>query len=323
VGRAGKIVLGILALILLAWGAGVFGVRVELFPRRPVGVDLWGGSGSEFTVDPPEKSDEIARLVERRLHVAIERPEASVTSRRGYVFVELPRATPERSRAMKRALETRGTFALKIVVDAEHDLGSQARLDALLAEVKEKKSSGTWRPDEPYDAVARKDGGEWLLLDNKKALSGSAIARAWPKPAEGSGPAIGFELKAEDEGAFYALTRDNVGRALAIVIDDLVYSAPVIRSAIGREGTIVGGSTGFDAEEAARLASALDTGPLPAKIELVGEVTFPPQLPSLIARIAAGAIGLLLLVGVVVASIVGKKPASVAVARVVAPPPQD
>lgn len=63
--------------------------------------------------------------------------------------------------------------------------------------------------------------------------------------------------------AMHALTSANVGRQLAIVIDETLLSAPTIRGPIRRRGTISGRWT---LDEASRLAQLLDNGALPCRV---------------------------------------------------------
>lgn len=90
-------------------------------------------------------------------------------------------------------------------------------------------------------------------------------------------PVVTFEL--DDKGArlFGGMTRDNIGRALAIVLDGEVIAAPVIRSAIFANGEISGG---FTTKEASNLALLLRAGALPAPLNLIEERTVGPDLGS-------------------------------------------
>ena len=68
-----------------------------------------------------------------------------------------------------------------------------------------------------------------------------------------------FQFNAEGGEIFQKLTGENIGKQLAIVLDDRVYSAPVIRSRIGSHGQIEGR---FSSAEAADLAVVLRSGSL-------------------------------------------------------------
>jgi preprotein translocase subunit SecD len=75
---------------------------------------------------------------------------------------------------------------------------------------------------------------------------------------------------------FARITSENIGRQLAIVLDGVVYSSPVIRSAIsGGQASITGG---FSTDEARRLKIVLKAGALPAPLEVLEERTVGPTL---------------------------------------------
>ncbi|MBI3725361.1 protein translocase subunit SecD, partial [bacterium] len=78
-------------------------------------------------------------------------------------------------------------------------------------------------------------------------------------------PAVGFDWNSTGKTKFYEMTSNNVGRQMAIVLDGVAQSAPVIKSAIGESGIIEGGASGFSEDEVKRLIVILKAGALPAK----------------------------------------------------------
>ena len=112
---------------------------------------------------------------------------------------------------------------------------------------------------------------ELLVVKKKPALTGSAIKSAMVVHDNLGEPQILFALNPQGTAAFAEVTRENVGRRLAIVLDGKLYSAPVIQGPIeaGR-GQITGR---FDAQEAFRLANLLDC-PLPVPITVLESKTY-------------------------------------------------
>jgi preprotein translocase subunit SecD len=107
---------------------------------------------------------------------------------------------------------------------------------------------------------------------------------------------IAFSL--DDDGArkFREYTTNNVGNALAIVLDKEVISVPVVRQAITNgEGSISGN---FSPEEAGDLAVQLRYGALPIPLKVVNSRTIGPSLgqDSLSQSLIAGLIGFVLVV---------------------------
>ena len=99
---------------------------------------------------------------------------------------------------------------------------------------------------------------------------------------------ISFDRRGGD--IFSRYTRDNIGRRLAIVLDNRVYSAPVIQSEIHGDASITGR---FSAVEANDLAVVLRAGSLPAPVKVLEERTVGPSLgeESISMGITAALIG--------------------------------
>jgi len=113
---------------------------------------------------------------------------------------------------------------------------------------------------------------EWRLLEDgpptAPAVTGGDIRLARVTQDEFGQPAVGFSLTRDGARRFADLTSANIGRQVAILLDDHVQSAPVIESAItGGEGIIRGG---FSRQEAADLALLLQAGALPASMTFLG-----------------------------------------------------
>jgi preprotein translocase subunit SecD len=110
---------------------------------------------------------------------------------------------------------------------------------------------------------------------------------------------VAFTWNAEGAETFGKLTGKNVGKPLAVILDGLVYSAPVIRDRISREGVISGR---FTTQEAAELAIILRAGSLPIPVVLEEERTIGPALgaDSISRGIRASILAGILVVGFMV-----------------------
>lgn len=114
-------------------------------------------------------------------------------------------------------------------------------------------------------------------LEKKTLMAGDVVADAHVRPSTDiEGPYV--ELVLNDRGArlFEKITGENVGRRLAIILDNTVYSAPVIRERIGGGRASITGS--FDVKEARDLAIVLRAGALPAPVVIAEERTVGPSL---------------------------------------------
>jgi protein-export membrane protein SecD len=117
------------------------------------------------------------------------------------------------------------------------------------------------------------DPSRSVLVSKEVILSGDDLIDAQGSYHELSGgraeAAVNFEFSSKGAATFARITRENIGKPFAIVLDNKVISAPVIRSEIlGGRGQITGN---FSPEEANRLAFLLRSGALPATLSLIEE----------------------------------------------------
>jgi preprotein translocase subunit SecD len=136
---------------------------------------------------------------------------------------------------------------------------------------------------------------KWLILETPAIVDGSELRDASPSTRTGSDYNIDFHLKPAGAQAFGEWTGKSIGKYLAIVLNDEVKSAPVIKGQIFDTGTIEGK---FTKESADDLALTLKSGALPAPIEYVEERTVGPSLgaDSIRAGVEASLGGLALVV---------------------------
>lgn len=116
------------------------------------------------------------------------------------------------------------------------------------------------------------------VVEKRTQLTGDAITNAQPRPGQTGldPPFVEFDLNAQGAAAFERLTAANVGRRMAIVLDNTVYSAPVIRDRIPGGRAIIQGD--FNLQEARDLAIVLRAGALPAPVFIAEERTVGPSL---------------------------------------------
>jgi len=132
-----------------------------------------------------------------------------------------------------------------------------------------------------------------IPLEDKTVLTGQYITDARVEIGGRSFGEVQIALNFDPQGGklFERLTSDNVGRRLAIVLDGVVYSDPVIKERIPNGRAVITGS--YTDEEAKVLAIALRTGRLPAPVKILEERTVGPALgaDSIKKGILASAIG--------------------------------
>lgn len=193
----------------------------------------------------------------------------------------------------QRAIELIGRTArldFKLVVDDPAALqqalaGTPPAGTQLLYERRVDPNTGKERRDEP------------ILVRREAALTGDTLTNARVQRDQLNQPTVGITFDARGTRLFGELTSANVGRRLAIVLDDTVYSAPVIKDAItGGQAEISGR---FKAQEAYDLAIVLKAGALPAPVKIVQNLTVGASLgdDSIRAGQRAAVIATLLVVG--------------------------
>ncbi len=132
----------------------------------------------------------------------------------------------------------------------------------------------------PYD----KAGNYFVLYslkitgrDGRPPLEGGAVTNASVDFAQtGGAPTVTMGMNSEGAQVWARLTRDNVGKAIAILLDGFVVSAPTVNEEIpnGRS-TISGNFTYADAED---LSNVLKSGKLPAPARIIQEAIVGPSL---------------------------------------------
>ena len=112
--------------------------------------------------------------------------------------------------------------------------------------------------------------------DGSALLDGSVITDARQDFSNAGGNEISMTMNSEGAREWKRITGENVGNCIAIVLDNLVYSAPVVNGEIaGGRSSITGG---FTLEEAKDLANILKSGKLPAPAVIVQEAVVGPSL---------------------------------------------
>lgn len=118
---------------------------------------------------------------------------------------------------------------------------------------------------------------EAYVLEARALMTGEYIQDARVRPAEQlQGASVELILNQAGARIFEQITAANVKRRLAIVLDNRVYSAPVIQERIGGGRASITGN--FDLKEARDLAIVLRAGALPAPVEIAEERTVGPSL---------------------------------------------
>ncbi|TMQ54847.1 MAG: protein translocase subunit SecD [Candidatus Eisenbacteria bacterium] len=151
------------------------------------------------------------------------------------------------------------------------------------------------KPGEGSQGVS---GRGLYVLKKVPEMTGGTIASAIAEPDQQSpgAMAVGMKMTPRGRADFARITGNNVGRQLAIVLDGVVNSAPVIRERIPSGDAKISGS--FDITEAKDLAIVLRAGALPAPVNIIEERSVGPSLggDSIQEGLTAGLVGTIMVV---------------------------
>jgi SecD/SecF fusion protein len=113
--------------------------------------------------------------------------------------------------------------------------------------------------------------------DNKAPLEGDVIVEARQNFEPGTTSAmVAMNMNSEGGKIWSRITRDNVGKNVAIVLDDYVQSYPTVQGMISGGRSTISGN--FSVEEAKDLANLLQAGALPVKVRILGDSVVGPSL---------------------------------------------
>jgi len=127
------------------------------------------------------------------------------------------------------------------------------------------------------DHATGHSSGRPMLVKKRAALTGTYLTDAKVRiDSQFNEPYVWIQFDKKGARIFEKVTGDNVNKRLAIVLDNRINSAPVIKDRIsGGSASITGG---FTTEEASDLAIVLRAGALPAPVEIIEERTVGPSL---------------------------------------------
>ena len=254
-------------------GLKFLGREIQLnFPLK-LGLDLQGGSQLILLADtdklnPADRDDALSsvrEVIERRVNnfgVSEARIQTSKIGEQRRIIVDLP--------------------GLKDSTAAAELVGRTAKLDF-------RELPATMSAEATKSAVMA------VLESVPTGLTGADLVKSTPTFGSGqknNGPQI--TLKFNDAGAkkFAQITRRNIGKPLAIFLDDLPLEAPTVQQEIiGGEAVITGQ---FSISDVKRIATQLNAGALKVPVKIIDQRSIGPELgqESINKSLIAGAIGL-------------------------------
>jgi len=258
-----KLILISLLVIFCCW------VIYPLNEKIILGLDLQGGTFLTLRVDMSKfpknvKKDLRSDTVERTIEIIRKRidnsglKEPSIT-RQGTdrIIVQMPGMTDRRR--LRDLIGRTAQLEFKLVNDDKDRMN-----EALAGNV----PAG-------YELTKDEDDKD-ILLEKTAVMTGDALSNAMLSRDQYGRPSIKLEFTTEGAKKFSNITGANVHRRLAIILDDMVYSAPQIRERISGGSAEITGN--FTNDQAKDIATVLRTGALPAPIIFGEERTVGPLL---------------------------------------------
>lgn len=251
------------------------------FPKLPfhLGLDLQGGTHLEYEAeltdikpqDRGESMEGIRDVIERRVNIfGVAEPMVQV-AKGNRLIVELA-GIKDVNLAIQMIGETP-------YLDFREERPEEERKSILEAQEKGEKEALL---NDPYFIVS--------------GLSGKQLKRAQLQfDPQTYKPTVGLEFNNEGKKLFEEITRKNVGKRVAIYLDGMPISVPVVREVITGGKAVISGD--FTVEEAKQLTRRLNSGALPVPIKLISQQTIGASLGkiSLEKSLFAGIIGLIAL----------------------------
>jgi preprotein translocase subunit SecD len=238
-------------------------------------LDLRPGEPPAFALSEPWKQEvrnramsQVLEVLRRRIEDPIQGIPEAVVTRQGddRVLVQIPGGQIDRARA-RELLRVTGFLEFKMVKDTAP---SEELLRAKYPQGLPEGSEIVFAHDKETSRVV-----EAYLVSERADLTGDYLSDARVTFDQRQRPEVSFTFNAQGGELFQALTSENLGERLAIILDEHVYSAPTIQARISMRGVITGR---FTAQEAADLAVVLRAGSLSVPVVIEEERTVGPTL---------------------------------------------
>lgn len=256
--------------------------------------------------------DRIVAVIRKRVDaMGTNEPVIQSLPKKHQIIVQLPGADESVRKAAKERLQSMAFLEFRLTHPKDQQLVAKLLSKDIAPEGYEKKGNGYARTA-AYTTLVRQPGYaarlasfgttddryRFMLEDNKDGtyqphfvsrnveLDGRDLESAsWERDPVKGGFCVNFVLNAEGGRKFSTLTRNYMaggpknrtseGRCLAIILDDVLISAPRIQSEIGSSGQITGN---FTIQEAKQLAADLNAGALPAPLRILAESSVAPTV---------------------------------------------
>jgi preprotein translocase subunit SecD len=235
-----------------------------------LGLDLSGGSSLVFEADT-------AKVRPQDLQDALDSARDIIERRVNLFGIAEPNV---------RTIKSGDTYRISVELPGVQEVSQAVNLIGSTAQL-------TFREEASAEAAIATTTPEFLRLTKETGLTGTNVRKASVSfnPENGE-PTVLLEFNAEGTQQFADISRRNVGKPVAIYLDEYILSAPVIQEPILDGNAVISGN--FTTEEAKQLVVAINSGALPLPIKLVEQRSIGPTLGAVEVQrsLAAGIVGL-------------------------------
>ncbi|MGH7442884.1 MAG: protein translocase subunit SecD, partial [bacterium] len=260
------------------WFKGDFSTGLK--PALSLGLDLQGGTYLKYEVEVDQIAKDAAGKPRVSTREAVDQA------------IEIIRNRVDGMGLKEPLIQREGDQFIVVQLPGDKDpartqatIGATAQMDFKLVSERYKVSDyvdangNTTEPlPDGVELMHDRETGEPMLIESNLLMTGAMLsdARVDFSGSQFGAPEIAFELTPQGEGLFASITEENVGRQLAIILDGVVQSAPVIKGRIGGGRGVIEGQ--FTVDQAKDLALVLRSGALPAPLKVVNKYVVGPTL---------------------------------------------
>ena len=221
-------------------------------------INLLLSSGAQEAISKNAVSQAVEKIRKRIDEKGLKEPDIRQKRASNEIIIQLPGVDETEYENIKKLIRQTALLEFKLVEDFNVD-----------ATRKDNIPPG-------FQILYDRETGRPMLLKKRTLMTGEAINKASVSFDQYGQPQISFSLNSRGAKDFERITGDNVGKLLAIVLDNQVYSAPQIKTKIsGGRAEITGR---FTMQEASDLAIVLKSGSLAAPVEITYENEVGPSL---------------------------------------------
>jgi protein-export membrane protein SecD len=263
-----------------------------------------------FTIEPAGLDAKVSSAIQQSLKIFESRFNGSgvtepVLQQQGKdrVSIELP--GKQNLDDVLKTLETTGSLSLTLLCAEQPQSAAQVvppdckaypqkeDVDRLIATKKKAAADAKAEYQKPTEAELAALPQIWLKTASRDSVSGADLVDAQPSFDQNNQPVVSFKLNQRGSVKFGKLTAENVDKPFAIVLDNVIMSAPNIKEAILGGSAQISGR--FTLEDTQRLSVVLKSGALPAKLDVIEQQVVGPSLgaDSIRAGLLASLVGLI------------------------------